>query len=367
MSVKYKIKFIGLKNDDTRKEDKISNLARLLNVPENRIEKLIESAPVIIKKDVDHQYCEKYKRVLTQAGAICEIKAEEMELSLEPPEEKKVDETSQLTCSQCGTGVASPGKCETCVAENAASRKQKAVQKKLEKKEKIKEELRRPLALAITTWVKGNIWKAATVFILIPLFGSSLILSTAFFARDRHLIYQTLAPKTLCVERPDEFTGRAFRQNEKMLIHLFHSEFNRSERKDAMQKWNDVACRASFRLEMGNVGDEPIALTKLKFSTWHFAKGSEVPPVTVDVGVSNISSSSPREKDPVVSQSKGEVTIENIYPDTLVTLSFAGWLDGKDSEIGWNRMMTDINVDEGVIDVGSPSATGLVRLLTVFF
>jgi len=365
--LKYKIIFIGLNHDGTGEEEKISNLARLLNVPENRIKKLVESAPVVIKKGVDHQHREKYKTALTQAGAICEIKAEEMELSLEPTQEEKVDETPELSCPQCGADVATPGKCESCIAENAASRNQKTVQKKREKKKKIKEVVQQSFALAIIYWARGNIWKAAAVFILIPMFGSSLILSTAFFSKDKHLIYQTLAPKTLCVQKPDAVIGQVRRQDENMLTALFFNEFNMSERKELKRKWNDVACRSSFELEMGNVGDEPIAITNIEFSTWRFARGSSVPPVTIEVGVRNISSSSPREKDPVIRQSKGKVTIENIYPETLVTLSFSGWIDGKDSEVGWDRMMTGINVDEGVIDLGSPSATGLVRLLTIFF
>jgi hypothetical protein len=364
--LKYKIIFIGLNHDGTRDEEKILSLARVLNVPQNRIEKLIESAPVVIKKGVDHQHREKYMRVLTQAGAICEIKPEELELGLEPTQEEINDESPQLSCPQCGADVAKPGKCESCVAANATSRNQKALHEKLEKKKKLKEGLQKSFALLVISWAKGNIWKAAIVFILIPVFGSGLILSTAFYTQDRHLIYQTFAPKTVCVRKPDE-VFRTTRQGERMLIHLFGTEFTSTERKDLMQKWNDVACRARFDLEMGNVGDEPIATTNIEFSTWRFAGGSNVPPVTVKVGVRNLSSSSPREKDPLVKQSKGKVTIENIYPNTLVTLSFTGWLDGKDSEVGWDRMMTDINVDEGVIDVGSPSSTAFARLLTIFF
>jgi len=366
MATKYKIIFIGLHHDGMRVEEKISNLARLFNVSESRIEELVASAPVVIKKGVDHQRREQYERVLTRAGAIYQIEAEQMELSLEPMEAEKIDEAQNLSCPQCGADVAKPGQCESCIAENSVSRNQEAVQEKLEKIKKIKQGLIRSFARLIISWAKGNVWKAATAFLLIPIFGSSLLLSTAFFTRDKHLIYQTFAPKTVCVRKPDEFVGQA-RQDEAMLRHLFITEFTKSERKDLMHKWNDVACRSSFSLEMGNVGEEPIAITNIEFSTWRFTGGSGVPPVTIKVGVRNISSSSPREKDPVVKQSKGEVTIENVYPDTLVTLSFAGWLGGKGSEVGWDKMLTDIHVDEGVIDVGSPSATTFVRLLTFFF
>ena len=60
-------------------------------------------------------------------------------------------------------------------------------------------------------------------------------------------------------------------------------------------------------------------------------------------------------------------TLEHIYPNTLVSIKFGGWVDGKDAAVPWEEMLTEINVDEGVIEVGNPQATAFGRLLTVFF
>lgn len=366
MSVNYRIILTGLVPDGAPEAEKISNLARLLKVPEERITKLLATAPVVIKKGVDRALCDKYRSVLTRAGATCEIEPEKLELSLEPTEEKVPEESPQLLCSQCGAEVAKPGKCESCVAANALARQQQVASEKLDKKARTKERLQQSFLQATLTWAKGNAWKAAILFVLLPVFGSGLILSTAFYTQDRHLIYQTLDPKTVCLERPDEYFG-SVKQDERMLIHLFITEFDKAEREELMQQWDGIACRSRFSMEMGHVGDEIIPVTRVKFATWRFADGSKVPPVLVEVGVRNLSSSSPRAGDPVIRQSKGEVTIENLHPETLVTLSVSGWLAREHSEAGWERMMTGVDVDDGVVDAGNPSATAFARLLTIFF
>ena len=64
---------------------------------------------------------------------------------------------------------------------------------------------------------------------------------------------------------------------------------------------------------------------------------------------------------------KGEVEITELYPGTLVTVKFEGWVAGPEAMVGWDRMLTDLTVNEGSLDVGNPSMTAFARLLTVFF
>ena len=158
---------------------------------------------------------------------------------------------------------------------------------------------------------------------------------------------------------PHSNTGRE-------LADIFYHDFTKAEKKQVLEKWNNEACRAMYEMELGNIGDEPVT-ANLRFATRSFVMGSRTPELIVYRYFRNLSSATPREQDPAVKQEKGMFTLENIYPNTLVTIKFGGWIDDKDSAESWEAVLTEINVDEGLVEVGDPTATVFGRLLTAFF
>jgi hypothetical protein len=204
------------------------------------------------------------------------------------------------------------------------------------------------------------------VFLLLSVFGSKLVFSSVFYTKDKHLLYQAFGPTTVCLKdplRPDSAKNRG----ESDVFVQFVQDFTTEEGLQVLKKWDDMACRSKFKLEIGSIGSEVIEVANLEFQTWRFVKPRKTPAAVLDVSFRNISTSSPREKDPEVIIDKGNLKIENLYPGTMVTVYFEGWIDGPDTAVDWDRMMTSFTVDEGDIDIGSPSATVFARFLTIFF
>ncbi len=363
MSAKYRITITGLKPGGDENAAR-ANLARLLKAPAEKIDRLLASVPVVIKKNVERELGEKYMQALLQAGVLVEIKPEGLELSLEPTEEKKSEESPQFACPQCGVAVQEEGKCAACL-ESTPSVQQDAAADKMARRSERNEQLKRSAIGLLISWIKGNIWKAAIVFILIPFFGGNLLLSSVFYTRDQHLVYQTLPVRTICVEDPGA-TYAMRTTAEQQLLKFFFDDFTYQERKQLLNQWNNVICRAVYEMELGNIGDETIT-ANLEFATPHFVTGSKNPRFIVYQYFRDLSSSTPREQDPLVKQENGRVRLENIYPNTLVSLKFGGWVEGQDAAQDWPGTLAGINVDEGVVEVGNPLATAFGRLLTLFF
>ena len=357
MSITYQLVFTGLNQTDLSREQKIAKLAALLKVPEAKIEKMIASTPMVIKTGIDSRSREKYQRALTAAGALCEFEAEGLELSLEPADIKT--ETAETVCPQCGAECSEPGLCESCTAQNSAAEKQ-------QKKQALKQEIKDGVQSARASWTRGIAWKVGIVLVLLIIFGDKLNIGSAFFKHEKHLVYQTLPHQTICARQASGIMSTAKPAAAKVMA-AFDTDFSRAEQKSLMQRWNQLACRSSFTMEVGNVGTHPIGVTRIELNTQRFVQGSLAEPQPIRYEIRNISASTRRERDPVIKQTGGTVVIENLYPETLVELSFSGWIDGKASEAGWEVMMRDIQVDQGNIDIGSPSATAFARLLTVFF
>lgn len=361
----YRVVITGLKPGAVSKHETRANLAKLLQAPAEKIDKLLDSVPVVIKKNIDQELGEKYIKALSQAGVLAEVRPQEPELSLEPTQEKKPEPAPEFNCPQCGIFVQKVGKCSACLKKSDPAGRQNAAADKMAKRRERKEKIKQSALAILIDWIKGNIWKAGIVFILVPIFGSSFLISTVFYTKDKHLVYETLSSRTVCVKNPTNIL-EMYSNTDKDLFEIFWRDFNEEEKQQLLKKWNNVACRAIYEMELGNIGDEPVT-ANIVFATWRFVTGSRNPNVLVYPKFRDLSATTDREQNPEVKQEKGKYRLENIYPGTLVSLKFGGWIDGKDSAEGWEGMLTDINVDEGVVEVGDPRATTFGRLLTVFF
>ena len=123
MTAKYRVTITGLKPSGISESEARENLVKLLKALAEKIDRLLESVPVVIKKNIDRELAEKYLRALSQAGVTVEVKPEELELSLVPAEEKVPEESPQFTCPQCGIVVQKAGKCPACLeTENSTGR-----------------------------------------------------------------------------------------------------------------------------------------------------------------------------------------------------------------------------------------------------
>ena len=365
MPAKYKVIITGLKPGGVSPDQARANLVKLLKAPAAKIDKLLESVPVVIKKNVERELGEKYLRVLSQAGVLAEIKPEVLELSLEPTEEKVTEETHQFTCPQCGIVVQKVGKCPACLANEVPAEETATTAARSVKRRQRNEKIRESAFALLVTWMRGNVIKAGLVFILLPIFGGNFLLSTVFYSKDKHLVYQTLTSRTVCLANPDDIMAPRNPADDE-LADIFYHSFTVEEKKELMEKWDNVACRAVYEMELGNIGDEPVT-AHLRFATGKFVTGKRNSQLIVYRYFRNLSAATRREQDPKVKQENGIFTLQDIYPNTHITLKFGGWVDDKDAADSWELVLADINVDEGTVEVGDPLATAFGRLLTIFF
>lgn len=374
MLEKYNVVFKGLLNSDKSEEVTKGNLCKLLRLSDHQVDHMFTNAPIVIKKSVDKEIGIKFQTVLNRAGASCELELIKVELSLEPKDDATdLDHEEQFYCPGCGKEQQSTGLCDQCrakIAEKNANRPlantSTNVQKLKDHVIEHREEIKQSFVVFLLSWIKGNLWKAGLAFILLGVFGSKLVLSSVFYTQDKHLVYQTLGPDTTCVKDPNKPRYQV-KKGDGEIIFRFFKEFTDAEKKEYLVQWSDTVCWSGFKLEMGNIGSEVIESTSFELEIWQFVKPANRSPVKPVITFRNISASEPREQDPQVSVNKGEVEITELYPGTLVTVKFEGWIDGPEAMVGWDRMLTDLKVNEGSLDVGSPSMTAFARLLTVFF
>jgi hypothetical protein len=368
---KYNVVFKGLLNGDISEEASKEKLVKFLKMSSRQADHLFANAPITIKKGIDREAALKYKKVFSQAGVLCEIETVKFELSLElrddeKKEEEKVEKVESPPCPGCGNKHEKVGLCDECRSKIVNTPPQTHTAKLKSKILENKEEIKESIIDSFKDWVKGHIWASVVIIILIPFFGSKLIVSSIFYTKDKHLLYQTFQPVTLCVKDPGNFNIVRRKAETDLSIQFIH-DFSKEESKENLSKWSNEACRSKFKLEMGNIGSEVIESTDLEFQTWRFLIPAKAKPVYLDVRSRDISAASAREKDPDVVINKGKIKLKNLYPGTLTTVYFEGWIDGRDAAVGWDRMMTNISINEGSIDVGSPSATAFAKLLTIFF
>jgi hypothetical protein len=210
--------------------------------------------------------------------------------------------------------------------------------------------------------------KAALLLVLLPFLGSKIVLSSVFVTRDHHLVYQTFKPNEVCADiYKIRQTGRIRGEGPGKVYVRFEQEFSKQEGKTLLKRWNNIACRSSYTLELGNIGSETISLSELDFQTHQFQRGEKSPPVLLEILVQDISAASPRESDPEYQQQKGKLRISNLAPGTMMTIRFGGWINGKGTSPEWPRMMTRLDIGEGEVEIGSPSATAFAKFLTIFF
>ena len=368
MQSKYRVVITGIKPSGIDESAVRANLVKLLKAPAERIDQLLKSLPAVIKKGIDQELGEKYVNALSRAGVLAVIKPEELELSLEPAEpstEPARVEAPELTCPQCGVAVRLKGICPACIEKNAEARNEQAQLVGTSRGTKIAEAITDSAYVLFFQWIKGNIWKASIVFLLLPFFGSKILITSIFYAEEKHVVYQTLTSKTVCVHDPTNL--KAMQTNTELdLYGLFYTDFTDEEKKRWLEKWNNTACRATYEMELGNIGEQPMTAS-FEFAISRFVERSKFNRVSVLSNYHNLSASNVRAQDPVASQQGGTLTLKDIYPHTLVTLRFGGWVDGVSSKVNWDEMLISVNSDDGIVEVGDPQATVFGRLLTALF
>lgn len=91
----YKLVFDGRIVEGSNIRDVKRNLAALLNVDENKIERVFSGRRIVIKRDVDYQTATKYKEVFEKAGAICTVEAMKRSTGQEPQDLRDKIESSK--------------------------------------------------------------------------------------------------------------------------------------------------------------------------------------------------------------------------------------------------------------------------------
>ena len=118
----YKVIFLGLAVAGLDEETRlIKGLQRKFNLSPEKAESLIQRVPIVIKRGISREEMEKYVKAFEEIGGRVRIEeepAESLEISPEPPLEKRVEKASftgtLVTCPQCGFEQPETVECTQC-------------------------------------------------------------------------------------------------------------------------------------------------------------------------------------------------------------------------------------------------------------
>ena len=100
MTKKYDVIFSGEIHANASIGNVKQNLGKILRLPAERVDQLFANGSVLIKQGVDKALADKFQSAFQRAGALCELKRVELNLSLEPQEDVNVEEES-ASCPRC--------------------------------------------------------------------------------------------------------------------------------------------------------------------------------------------------------------------------------------------------------------------------
>jgi hypothetical protein len=118
----YKVIFLGLAIAGLEEEARlIKGLQKKFNLSPEKAESLIQRVPIVVKRGVSREEMEKYVRAFEEIGGRVKIEeetAESLEISPEPPLEKRFEKASFtetiVTCPQCGFEQPETYECTRC-------------------------------------------------------------------------------------------------------------------------------------------------------------------------------------------------------------------------------------------------------------
>jgi hypothetical protein len=117
---RYRVVFDGRIAEGFGVEEVKKNLVSLYKIESQKIERIFAKRPVVIRKDVDRQTAEKFKRAFEKAGALCRIVPIEALGFESHPVLKSGNDSSQpikqnrLSCPSCGYEQEESPECQRC-------------------------------------------------------------------------------------------------------------------------------------------------------------------------------------------------------------------------------------------------------------
>lgn len=370
MNGKYDVVFNGSISDGVSIDQVKKIFSTVLNLSDKQIDLLFSSPTITVMSAVDRDTALKFQKTFEKVGVFCNVRKIALDFSLDAIEFRDEDEpvkkttVSEKRCPECGKKQLHDGLCASCRNTLRAFHIESGhIEKFAREFGKLEGSAAQPSVLEIILgWIRSNVLKASALIIFVLLSSSMLIFSAILSTHDQHLVYQTPGPTKICGNIPK--LGKRMTKEQGQLLVQFEDDFSSQERKKLLKRWNNIACRAMFSMELGNVGSQTIALAALDFNTSRFFQGEIPQPVFIQTQVEDISAESPRESNPQIQHNGGLLRIANLQPGTRVRINFSGWLDGNRKSIQWREMLTRIDIGKGRLETGNVSSNAFTRFLT---
>lgn len=391
----FKVVFSGRFKPDADEALAKQQLIKSLRLSDQQQKVLFSGRRVALKQCRDVETAKAFAERLSECGALVQIldpegnvyaNAPGLELVVEDdpppvvvkperPEQRKAPpppvQTPQRLCPKCNT--LQPAGNEQCVNCEIIFRKferQQELESGNKDAEGYGERLKGLAAIRGRGWLKGKGLTLLVAAALLPIFGSSLVISSIFFSADKHVLYERVMGRKVCLDMLAILDGAvpSIRQDQKSALIQFQDY--------GMSDWTyakahpDEICVQKYILYLGHVGDESIEDLTIDFNeetlTTIFPDAD--PHLHMLDIVQNISAANERDNDPHITQDDGyDFHVSRLAPGTYVQIDFVGWFPDQREPASWDDLLNKIEMAEGKIEQGNPRATAIARALSFFF
>lgn len=367
----YRVVFAGQLLPGRTVEEVAAELAARFKLPADKVARLFDGRAHVIRAGLSFEQAMQLKAVFTESGAACRLDA--VEAPAAAPAAAEPAAKPAWSCPKCGLEQQPVAECPRCgiiVERYLAARERPAPQPE---RVTLGNVVRERSVDWIIDWVRGHLVIAGVALALLLFFGGELVMSSLFFSRDRHVIYQVLGPLREC------FNTRPFRgvstdpvtMRQQEMNYEFTSDYKTTDRSfNPYDLVGDELCRHGYAINLGNVGEEVLEEVSLRFASEDLAAlfPDGAPTRHLRFDYSNLSAATPRDRDPQGALGPdGVFRVRDFAPGTLVTIRFAAWLGPEREVTAWETVLRGVEAPDAAIDEGDPRATSLGRVVGGLF
>jgi len=377
----YKVIFSGEIVSGIDVDSVKQNLIDRFKFDQATIERLFSGKPATIKKRVDLDVANRYAEAFKKAGAICSILERQVaspttiansdfENSFlkdiypieqhtqlptpDPPGISLVDTPSlaekpyqqpSFQCPKCGYAQQKSTECNKCgivfqkyyqtqhtTTETSATRQHTT--RRYRSHRRVKQNLiigffADLFNRVVYDWFKGHILLAIIIMLLIPIFGTGLIVNAVYITQDHHILYDLEQTRLACGDL--DGPSSHYKDPNGILADKYQLDYlllDQQTKEEIRETKGTKFCLVEYAITVGNIGEEEVESLEFNFSPLTFNK------ITLDNNTVmhtrwrtiDISADHAREHDPEIARKHPALLrISRISSGTLTKFTLVGW------------------------------------------